>query len=129
VRIEPGAVLEYCWRGKHPTREFSVGPTVSFKNGTLSLPNGATLAIPTGKWIKLTTTARLGAFDPGIGRAGEAGHGLWALDVTLPDGTVKSFKGLRHGDKEFADLATVMFISTATRRAVFYLDEVKIAAE
>jgi len=129
VRLEPGAVLEYCWRGKHPTREFSVGPAVSFKNGTLSLPNGATLAIPTGKWIKLTTTARLGAFDPGIGRAGEAGHGLWALDVTLPDGTVKSFKGLRHGDKEFADLATVMFISTATRRAVFYLDEVKIAAE
>jgi len=129
VRLEPGAVMEYCWRGHHPTREFSVGPAVSFKNGTLALPNGTTLAIPAGKWITLRTTARLGAFDPGIGRAGEAGYGTWGLDVTLPDGTVRSFKGLKHTDKEFKNLGNVMFISTATRRAVFYLDEVKIAAE
>ena len=129
VRLEPGAVMEYCWRGKHPKREFSVGPTVSFKNGELSLPDGTKLAIPAGQWLKLKTTARLGKSDPGIGQAGGAGYGLWAIDVTLPDGTVRSFGGMKHADKEFRDLSSVMFISTAGERAVFYLDEVKILAE
>ena len=129
LRLEPGAVMEYCWRGKHPTREFSVGPSVSFRNGELSLPDGTKLAIPMGQWVKLKTTARLGEFDPGIGRAGEAEHGLWTLDVALPDGTVRSFKGMKHVDKEFKDLSSVMFISTATERAVFYLDEVRISAD
>ena len=129
LRLDPGAVMEYCWRGKHPKREFSVGPSVSFRNGELSLPDGTKVAIPMSKWLKLRTTAQLGEFDPGIGRAGEAGFGLWALDVTLPDGTVRSFTGMKHADKEFKDLSSVMFISTAIERAVFYLDEVTISAE
>ena len=36
---------------------------------------------------------------------------------------------MKHADKEFRDLSSVMFISTAGERAVFYLDEVKILAE
>ena len=129
LRLEPGAVLEYCWRGKHPKREFSVGPSVTFKNGELSLRDGTKVAVPLGKWLKVRTTARLGEFDPGIGRAGEAEYGLWNLEVTLPDGTARSLKGLKHADKEFKNLASVMFISTATERAVFYLDEVKISVD
>ena len=31
--------------------------------------------------------------------------------------------------REFKDLASVMFISTATKRAVFYLDEVRISSD
>ena len=129
LRLEAGAVLEYCWRGQHPTREFSMGPLVSFRDGQLSLRDGTKLAIPVGQWVKLKTTARLGALDPGIGGAGRAEYGVWSLDVTLPDGTVRAFKRLKHADSEFRDLATVMFISTATKRAVFYLDEVRISAE
>jgi len=129
LRLEAGAVLEYCWRGRHPSREFSVGPSVSFRNGELSLPDGTELTVPTGKWAKLRATARLGELDPGIGSAGEAEHGVWNLEVVLPDGTIKAFKGLKHADSEFKDLSNVMFISVATERAVFYLDEVRICVD
>ena len=129
LRLEPGAVMEYCWRGRHPKREFCAGPAVTFKDGEMSLGNGTKLPIPPGKWLKLKTTARLGEFDPGIGRAGAKEYGLWNLEVTLPDGTVRSFNGLKHADGEFKDLASVMFISTATKRAVFYLDEVRISSD
>ncbi len=69
LRLERGAVMDYCWRGRHPARAFSVGPSMRFKNGQLFLPDGTDIAIPAGQWVKLRTTTRLGELDPGIGRA------------------------------------------------------------
>jgi len=82
-----------------------------------------------GQWLKLKTTARLGAFDPGIGGAGALEHGHWNLEVGLPDGSVESFEDVKHIDADFHDLRSVMFVSGATEHAVFYLDEVRITAD
>lgn len=129
IRVEPEAAVECVWRGSHAKREFTTGPVFSLADGKLSLRNGTTLDIPTGQWLKIKMTARLGAFDPGIGGAGAEEYGRWNLEVTLPDGHVESFEGLKHADEQFENLKNVMFISSATGPAVFYLDEVKIRAD
>ena len=129
ICIEPDAVVEYVWRGSHPTREFTTGPALTLSDGKLSLRDGTAWEVPQGQWMKIKTAARLGEFDPGIGGAGESEYGRWNLEVTLPDGRVESRIGLDHVDPGFKDLRSVMFISAATGHAVFYLDEVRISVE
>ncbi|MCK5802161.1 MAG: right-handed parallel beta-helix repeat-containing protein [Lentisphaeria bacterium] len=129
LRLEPGAMLEYCWRGRHPKAEFSVGPSFKFKDGMLHVPEHDPLPIPPSQWIGLTVRARLGEFDPGIGREGAKEHGIWSLEVRLPNGEIRTYRQLKHANPEFKELTSVMFISTATKTATVYLDEVRISVE
>jgi len=82
-----------------------------------------------GAWISFRLSAKLGAFDPGIGKAGNVDHGVRKLAVTLPDGKFHAFDGLKVPNPEFVALNQVMFISTATEKTAFYLDSLSIKNE
>ncbi|MBN2449116.1 MAG: right-handed parallel beta-helix repeat-containing protein [Lentisphaeria bacterium] len=129
LRPEKGTRLEVVWRGKHPQREFAVGPQFWVRDGAVWLGERALHEVPEGQWCRFEMTARLGAPDPGIGEAGLAEYGHWRLTVALPGQPVRVFEALPFVDPSFHDLGTVMFISLATERTVCYLDSVRIVCE
>ena len=129
LMIEDKTNLEHVWRGGHPTREFSVGPQFTVKEGALIVGDRKLLDLPVAKWIRFEISAKLGKPDPGIGKAGTIDHGVWNLAVTLPDGQTRDFRKLTFGNPEFEALNQVMFISLANEMTTTYLDSVEIRNE
>ncbi len=129
LMIEEKTQLEHVWRGSHPEREFSVGPQFSIKGGALFVGERKLSDLPVGEWVRFAISAKLGKPDPGIGKAGNVGHGVWNLAVTLPDGQTEDFPALTFGDAEFDALNQVMFISLAQEKTTAYLDSVEIRSE
>lgn len=129
LRLDPGARLEVVWRGRHPSKEFSAGPHLAIAAAELTVGGERLLSLPEKEWIGFELRARLGAPEPGIAQAGMEQHGRWSLTVSLPGQPPRTFPSLSYSDPEFRDLATVMFISTATERTAFYLDSVRIRCE
>jgi hypothetical protein len=129
LRLGTGAEIDLAWRGRHPTREFSVGPQMLVKDGSLQVGGKAVGTVPLDTWVRIEVKARLGALDPGIGSAGATEYGVWQLRFEVPGRDPLLLTALPHGSPEFRDLTQVMFISTATQRAVFYLDSVRITCE
>ncbi len=129
LKIEDRTKLEHAWRGSHPTQDFSVGPSFHIRSSALTVGDKQLLTLPTGQWLRFGISAKLGKLDPGIGKAGAVGHGMWQLRVTLPNGNVRPFEGLAFAQPEFEDLNQVMFISLATDATTTYLDSVMIRNE
>lgn len=116
LRVEAGVDLYHEWRDWRAT-EYSVGPSFSIQGNQLQIGDRALLELPVGQWVHFAVAADLGAGN----------SGLWTLVVTLPDKAPKTFTKLKNENATtFEQLTWLGFVSNATIKTVFYLDNLQI---
>ena len=93
------------------------GPQFRIQNGRLQLGENRAVTLPEGKWVKFELAAELG-------KPGETG---WTLRVTIPDQPPRVFRNLPYGRPGFKALTWVGFMSLATEKTAFYLDNFDLA--
>jgi parallel beta-helix repeat protein len=116
LRIETGAmVAAECRDAGKPYR---VGPSIRVDaTGQLSAAKKPLLSVPQGKWFHIEMTFNLA----------KDSAGAYDLAVTLPGQKPQTFTGLPFGHKQFDRLQWFGFMSLADAKAVYYLDNLKIA--
>lgn len=112
--MEPGASFNHEWRNK--LAKYEVGPTIDVRDGALFSQKKELMKLPAEQWVHFDLSAPLG----------EASQGTWTLKVTLPDGTEKVFADLPNGNKPWNTLEWLVFVSSATKKSAFYLDNLVI---
>ncbi len=113
LRMERGAVLFHEWRDD--ASPYHAGPSLHVQDGKLRAGGKELIEIPTGIWVHLEISARLGAESTGT----------WDLSVTLPGQQPKTFAGLKSRSPEWQKLNWLGFCSLATA-TVFYLDNLEL---
>ena len=109
VMGEKGADWFFEMRGK--PGEYAAGPLISWKKDVLSanVKSPVNLAkVPAGDWCRVTVTAT-------------TGQGKYDVDVTLQDGSTKSFKDLPCS-KTWSNGGYLLFSATANADVSFYID-------
>lgn len=112
--LEPGTSFNHEWRNK--AAKYEVGPSLDIRNGALYVKSVETMKLPERQWIHFVISAGLG----------EGAEGTWRLEVTLPDGSVKAPPNLTFRDKSWNSLEWMVFVSNATTKTVFYMDNLII---
>ncbi len=111
--IGPGVSMRHEWRDSGHSPD-GVGPSLSIDGTSLQVAGETLLALPIDSWIGIEITAAL------------AGSNAWDLAVTLPGKAAQVFRGLSPGNAAFEKLTWLGFISNATDRSVFYLDNLEV---
>jgi len=88
----------------------------SIEDAKLRVGNNVLLDVPVGQWVHFDVVADLGADN----------SGTWNLTVTLPGQEPRRFEKLANGNKSFQQLTWLGFVSNATTKTVFYIDNLKI---
>lgn len=117
VRMEAGAEL---W---HEYRDWSVnpyvtGPSLQIVGGKLLARDEELLDVPLGQWVHLEIATKVGA----------GADGTYQLTVTLPNSQPQQFN-LPVVDPKWNKLTWVGFVSNATTKTVFYLDNIRLKNE
>ena len=117
VRWEPGAQFVCEWRDYTVAKgEFANGPAFQVApDGTLSAGGQALHQLPASQWVHLELTAHLG----------EQADGTFALNLRLPDGTVRAHEDLTYSSA-FRRFDWLGFVSSKEDLGVFYLDNVSV---
>ena len=115
VMVEPGAIFWHEWRtGGHP---YQVGPTLRIEaDGELKASGRTLLTVPHGQWVRIEMTCKLGRLSTGA----------YDITVTLAGQAPRAFEDIPFGSEAFRRLEWVGFISLATERTVFYLDNLRL---
>ena len=116
LRAEPGAEIVHEWRDWR-SQPYKTGPEFTIKGGRLLIGGHPMMDIPSGVWVRYHVRAAIGK-----GRAGK-----WDLLVTLPGQPPRRFDGLANINPDFDALTWIGFISNATEKTVFYLDDVDLS--
>lgn len=111
LRIEPESIVQFEWRD-YSEGEYKTGPQFRIQNGRLQVGEGRTVTLPVDKWVKFELAATLG----------KPGKVDWALRLTIPGQPPRVFRDLAPGRPEFKKLTWVGFMSLATKKTTFYLD-------
>ncbi|MFP4056398.1 MAG: right-handed parallel beta-helix repeat-containing protein [Candidatus Brocadiia bacterium] len=115
LRLEPGAVAWHEWRDA--SSPYKTGPSLRVDAEGKLVVGGETLAtLPHGQWVGFQIDTELGS----------ASDGTWTLTVALPQEEARQFEGLAYGKADFRRLRWLGFVSLATEKTVFYLDDVKL---
>lgn len=115
ARLEPGAILWHEWRDN--ANPYRVGPSLRVTAaGELQVGGKTLLQIERGQWVRYEITC-------GVGKQST---GTWDLTVTLPGGQPQKFESLLYGHKAWKTLNWLGFVSEATEKTVFYLDDLKM---
>jgi hypothetical protein len=112
LRIDPGAIVQFEWRD-YSGSGYQTGPQFLIRDGSLHLSGKPALALPQGEWVRFEVSAVLGSQD-GV---------RWTLKVNVPGRPPRVFRDLPSARKEFQKLTWVGFMSLATQKTAFYLDE------
>ncbi len=115
MRIEKGASINFEWRDWRSTL-YSVGPSLWIKGNELQIGGETVLEMPVGKWVHFEISADLG----------KGNSRTWNLAVTLPGQKAKQFAKLKNGNRSFEQLTWLGFVSNATTKTVFYIDNLTI---
>lgn len=115
LRVEAGAQVTCEWR-EWEQNPYKAGPSLTVANGKLTVGGQPLMEIPTGEWVRFEISAGLGP---------QAG-GNWDLTVTLPNAAPRRFPGLTMANKDFSKLTWLGFLSNATEKTAFYLDDLEI---
>jgi len=118
LRIGPGASINHEWRDWRPS-PYAVGPSLWINGTNLQVAGRTLMTLPTDRWIHCEITADLG----------ENNSRTWDLAVTLPGEKPREFKGLKAGSNAFERLTWLGFVSNATDRTVFYLDNLEVTSQ
>jgi len=113
IRAEEGVVMYHEWRDN--AGPYRVGPSFWVRDGKLKVWGEDKIDMPVGEWVHVEVTAGLG----------EACKGTWDLKLTMPDGEVKEFPGLRNGSPEWKTLTWLGWSSSAEAAVTFYLDNME----
>ena len=115
LRVGPGAEITHEWRD-WASGPYKTGPRFEVKGGQLLIGDQPMMPIPNGVWVRYRVRAA-------IGKAA----GKWDLTVSLPGQPPRRFDGLLNGSPDFAALTWIGFVSNATEKTVFYLDDVDLS--
>lgn len=116
LRVEPGVDMTQEWRDWN-SQPYKTGPTFTIQSGHLMLGGKSVMEIPSGVWVHYQVRAAIGKST--------AGH--WELAVTLPGQPAHRFADLPNASPDFAALTWIGFISNATDKTVFYLDDLDLS--
>ncbi len=115
VRIEPGAIFVHEWRDA--SQPYLVGPSITIdKTGQLAANGRPMMEVPIGYWIHFDIVAALG----------KQATGSYDLAVTFEGQPPGKFMKVPTGNPAWKSLRWLGFISLATEKTVFYLDNVKL---
>ncbi|MBC8871159.1 MAG: right-handed parallel beta-helix repeat-containing protein [Planctomycetes bacterium] len=116
LRLEPGAIFAHEWRDA--SQPYHVGPSIRIDaDGQLQASGKPLAKVPIGEWIHVELTCSLGT----------GADGKYRLAVTNPDQPPQTFASLPCGSAEFKCLEWLGFVSLASDKTAFYLDNIKLA--
>jgi hypothetical protein len=95
---------------------YGVGPSFSIEGTQLKVAGKTLLQLPVDKWVHFEIAAGLG----------NGSRSTWDMAVTLPGRSPRKFKKLQNGNNKFNQLTWLGFTSNATKRTIFYLDNIKL---
>ena len=113
IRIEQGSSVTHQWRQEHSG---TVGPRLRIRNNTLKVNGKDLMKLPVGQWIHFELTVP----------QGHQADGTWEMTVTLPGQRPKRFTALKTMHPQWKTLSWLGFLSTATQKTKFYLDNLKL---
>ena len=112
IHIGAGVKINHEWRDWRSS-PYCVGPSLWIEGTKLKVAGATMLELPLDKWVSFEITALLG-------------KDTWDMTVTLPGEAPKEFRGLQNGHATFDQLTWVGFTSNATKKTVFYIDNLKL---
>ncbi|MGE5297241.1 MAG: right-handed parallel beta-helix repeat-containing protein, partial [Solirubrobacterales bacterium] len=115
LQVGPGVSINHEWRDGRPS-PYAVGPSLWINGSSLQVAGKTLASLPVGQWVHFEIAADLG----------EKNSGTWSLSVTLPGEAVKMFQGLKNTSSNFEKLTWLGFVSNATDKTVFYLDNLDV---
>ena len=111
VRLEPGAVLWHEWRDS--ASPYRIGPSLRFMgDGQVKTGDRLLTTVPHATWIHIELACTLGP----------DATGLFELALTVDGQAPQRYTGLPFGHADWRAIAWIGFVSEATDRAVFYVD-------
>ena len=110
IRLEPGTNVQCQWRDR--AGPYRTGPSLQFQTRAAYSRGRKLVDIPENQWVLVEMRAHLGQTNS-----------RWALDITLPDGTLHTFEDLPC-DPAWKTARWVGFSSSSVGHAAFYLDDV-----
>jgi hypothetical protein len=116
LRIEKDSVVGVEWRD-YSAGEYRTGPQLAIRAATLRLGKAAALPLPVRQWIHFEIGCDLGS-------AAKSG---WTLRVGVPGQAVREFSHLPLISPAFGKLTWIGFMSNATTRTTFWLDNFTVA--
>lgn len=115
MRTEAGAKGFIEWRGEG--QSYTTGPSLWFEdNKLIERKSKTSLDISPGAWTHVEMIAGLGS----------KASGKWTLRLTTSGGAPREFKDLPC-DPEWIELQWLGFVSTATEKTSFWLDNLKVS--
>ena len=118
VRLEAGAVFAHEWRDA--AVPYRAGPSMTINADGKLIAGGKMLAeLPIGKWCHVEVVCSLG----------QAADGTYDLSLQLPGKQPQVFRRIACGSAKFERLEWLGFVSQATQRTVFYLDNIKLSRD
>lgn len=115
LRLEEGAVLFHEWRD-WAAAPYIVGPSLWIRNGSVEVNGQAVANIPKGSWVHVLIEAGVGS----------ASTGNWTLTLTVPGKEPQRFAELALGSPEWKKMTWAGFMSFATEKTVFYVDNLQL---
>ncbi len=118
IRIGKDVRINHEWRDWRIS-PYGVGPSLSIDGTQLKVAGETLLELPVNQWVHFEIAAGLG----------KESRNTWDLTVTLPGRPPREFKGLQNANAKFNQLTWIGFTSNATKKTVFYLDNIKLTNE
>ncbi|MFW6161540.1 MAG: right-handed parallel beta-helix repeat-containing protein [Planctomycetota bacterium] len=114
LRVEPGAELWHEWRTQG--EYYQAGPSIRFGPKGQVVAGGKLLgSVPVGRWVHVEIVCRLG----------QGATGQYDVTVSVP-GHTQRFDGVPCAAPGFGRLQWLGFMSMASARSVWYLDNVRL---
>ncbi|MBI3921960.1 MAG: right-handed parallel beta-helix repeat-containing protein [Armatimonadetes bacterium] len=117
MRIEPGVVM-YLEGRDWRKPEYLVGPSFWVRDRQLSVGDKVLVELPESQWFHVDLVFGVGSKM----------NGKWDLTLDLPGQEPKRFTDLATGSPDFSVLTWLGFSSSATEKAVFYLDNLELTS-
>jgi Right handed beta helix region len=114
LKLETPAEFYHEWRDDHAP--YRVGPSLWVHGRTLSVAGVDPVLLPLGTWVHFEV--RTGAIT-GV-------KGTWSLSVQPRGGRRREWTGLRLGSPDWRSLDWLGFVSNATTKTVFRLDNLSL---
>ncbi|OGV68834.1 MAG: hypothetical protein A3K19_01755 [Lentisphaerae bacterium RIFOXYB12_FULL_65_16] len=115
LRLEQGAIVWHEWRTGGS--DYFVGPSLRISaDGKLKAGDQELLTLPIGQWVRFELACTIG----------KQATGRYSLAITVPGQPPKEWNDLACHPR-FKAIEWVGFVSNATEKAVFYLDNIRLA--
>ncbi len=118
LRLEEGAEVWHEYRD-WSVNPYTIGPSLQFIGGKLKVGDRELMSVPRSQWFHVAVQVVLG----------DKADGTWQLAVTLPGEPPRVFTDLRVRTPGWKKLTWVGFVSNATKKTVFYLDNLRLGRQ